>query len=300
MFRNAVRAVGVVGLAVAPVLGGAAGVSAAEGTGPAPGGSPSATVRLDYYVAQNLPLEAGDAISFSLEGMPPGWDKVEVTSPALQEPIPLTPLKKGSTQSVQMDAPGTDHRVRSGLRAGTYPVTATSHGRTVATAQLKVLAENTAQIYRFVIGPRNAPPGNGTPASLRPGSDVRVVLTDLRAAPGENSLTVTSPIFKVPLTIKTDSPDNPGCKCDDAGTVYAGHARLRGDVPKGRYTVTVVSHHGQQTTKQHVTIAAQPVADGGAPSWAVTGGAAAGGLALASGGAIAVRHRRSRKAAPAA
>ncbi|WP_227025651.1 hypothetical protein [Streptomyces fodineus] len=298
--RNAVRAVGVAGLAVVPLLGGAAGVSAAEGASPAPGGSPSPAVRLEYHVAQNLALEAGEDISFSLDGMPPEWDKVEVTSPALQEPITLTPLKKGSTQSVQVDAPGTDHRVRSGLRAGTYPVTATSHGRTVATAQLKVLAENTAQIYRFVIGPRNASPGSGTPASLRPGSDVRVVLTDLRAAPGEDSLTVTSPIFKGSLTIKTDSPDNPGCKCDDPGTVYAGHGELRGDVPNGRYTVAVVSHHGQQTTKQHVTIAGQPVADGGDPSWAVTGGVAATGLALASGRAFAVRRRRSRKAAPSA
>ncbi|WP_330343050.1 hypothetical protein [Streptomyces sp. NBC_00557] len=251
-------------------------------------------------MAQNLPLEAGDDISFSLEGMPPGWDRVEVTSPALQEPIPLTPLKKGSTQSVQVDAPGTDHRVRSGLRAGTYPVTATSHGRTIATAQLKVLAENAAQIYRLVIGPRNASPGSGTPASLRPGSEVRVVLTDLRAAPGEDSLTATSPIFKGPLTIRTGSPDDPGCKCDDPGTVYAGHGQLRRDVSDGRYTVTVVSHHGQQTTKQHVTIAGQPVADGSGPSWAVAGGVAAAGLALASGGALAVRRRRSRKAAPSA
>ncbi|MER6737239.1 hypothetical protein [Streptomyces puniciscabiei] len=136
------------------------------------------------------------------------------------------------------------------------------------------------------------------PAPPPPGSDVRVVLTDLRAAPGEDSLTVTSPVFKGPLTIKTDSPDDPGCTCDDGGTVYAGHGQLRGDVPGGRYTVTVVSHHGQQTTKQHVTkqhvtIAGQPVADGGDPSWAVTGGVAATGLALASGGAFAVRVHQS-------
>ncbi|WP_243769037.1 hypothetical protein [Streptomyces cyanogenus] len=250
-------------------------------------------------MAQNLALEAGDDISFSLEGMPPGWDKVEVTSPALQEPITLVPLKKGSTQSLQVDAPGTDHRVRSGLRAGTYPVTATSHGRTVATTQLKILAENSAQIYRFVIGPRNAPPGSDTPASLRPGSDVRVVLNDLRAAPGEDSLTVTSPVFRGPLTIKTDSPDNPGCKCDDPGTVYAGYGELRGDVPNGRYTVTVVSHHGQQTTKQHVTIAGPPVRDGGS-SWAVAGGVTAAGLALAAGGVFTVRRHRSRKTEPSA
>ncbi|MEU6587714.1 hypothetical protein ABZ923_00490 [Streptomyces sp. NPDC046881] len=293
MFRNAVRAVGVAGLAVVPLLGGAAGVSAAEGASPSPG------VRLEYHVAQNLAPEAGDDVWFSLEGMRPGWDEAEVTSPALQEPITLTPLKKGSTQSVQVDPEGSQHRIRSGLRPGTYPVTATSHGRIVATATLKVAAENSAQIDRFVIGPRDAFPGSGTPASLRPGSDVRVVLTDLRAAPGENSLTVTSPVFKGPLIIKTNSPDNPGCKCDDAGTVYAGHARLRGDVPEGRYTVTVVSHHGQHTTTQHVTIAGRPVNDGGS-SWAVAGGVAAAGLALACGGVFTVRRQRSRKAEPSA
>ncbi|MFS4091495.1 hypothetical protein [Streptomyces sp. AF1A] len=284
----------VAGLAVMPTLGGAAGASAAESASPPP------AVRLEYHVAQNFVPEAGDAIWFSLDGMPPGWDKVEVTSPALQEPIILTPLKKGSRQSAQVDAEGSEHRIRAGLRSGAYPVTATSHGRVVATATLKVAAENSAQIDRFVISPRNAVPGSGTPASLRPGSDVRVVLTDLRAAPGENSLTVTSPIFKGPLTIRTNSPDNPGCKCDDDGTVYAGHARLRGDVSGGRYTVTVVSHHGQHTTKQHVTIAGRPVADSDGPSWAVTGGVAAAALVLASGGVFTVRRRRSRRAARSA
>ncbi|MEU6773290.1 hypothetical protein [Streptomyces sp. NPDC046759] len=298
MFRKAVGAVGVVGLAVVPLLGGAAGASA-ESASPAPGAGPSPGVRLAYHVAQGSALEAGDALWFSLEGMPPGWDKAEVTSPALQEPITLTPVQKGTTQSVQVDGEGTQHRIRSGLRPGTYPATATSHGRTVATARLEVAAENSARIDRFVIGPRDALPGSGTPASLRPGSDVRVVLTDLRPAPGENSLTVTSPVFGGPLTIRTDSPDNPGCTCDDDGTVYAGHARLRGDVRDGRYTVTVVSHHGQRTTKQHVTIAGRTVTDGG-PSWAVTGGVAAAGLALASGGVFTVRRRRSRRAEPSA
>ncbi|MGV9245419.1 hypothetical protein [Streptomyces sp. NPDC003710] len=274
-------------------------MASADGADPAPGGSPSAAVRLEYHVPQGSILEAGDALWFSIEGMPPGWDKVKVTSPALQEPITLAPVKEGSTQSVQVNDAGTEHRIRSGLRPGTYPVTATSHGRTVASAQLKVAAEDSAQIGRFVIGPRDRFPGSDKPVSVRPGTDVLVVLTDLRAAPGENSLTVTSPIFKNPLTIKTGSPDDPGCKCDDGGTVYAGHARLRGDVPEGRYTVTVVSHRGQQTTKQHVTVVGRPVTDGGS-SWAVTGGVAAAGLALASGGVFAMRRRRSRKAEPSA
>ncbi|MGQ4388986.1 hypothetical protein [Streptomyces sp. SAS_270] len=293
MFRNAVRAVGAAGLAVVSLLGAAAGASA-EGANPPPADSSSAAVRLEYHVPQGRTLEAGDGLWFSIEGMRPGWDSVEVTSPALQEPITLTPVKKGSTQSVQKDEPGTDHRIRPGLRPGTYPATATSHGRTVATARLKVTAEGSAEISRFVIGPADAFPGSDTPAPVRPGSDVRVVLTDLRAAPGEDSLTVTSPLFDGPLTIRTDSSDDPGCKCDDGGTVYAGRTRLRDDLSKGRYTLTVVSHHGQQTTKQHVAVAGEPAAHG--PSRVVTGAVAAAGVALAVGGVIAVR-RRSRKTA---
>ncbi|WP_327320289.1 hypothetical protein [Streptomyces sp. NBC_01235] len=293
--RNAVRAI-CVGLVVLPLLGTVAGASA-EVASPKPAGSPSATVRLEYYVPQGRILEAGDALWFSIQGMPSGWDTAKVTSPALEGPIILAPVKKGATQSVQVDQAGTEHRIRSGLPAGTYPVTATSHGRTVATARLKVAAEGSAEISRFVIGPRDAFPSSDTPARVRPGSEVRVVLTDLRAAPKEESLTVTSPIFNGSLTIETGSLDDPGCKCDDGGTVYAGHTRLRDDVPKGRYTLTVVSHHGQQTAKQHVTVAGEPVAHG--PSWSITAAAAAGGLALTIGAALVVR-RRSRETATTA
>ncbi len=86
---------------------------------------------------------------------------------------------------------------------------------------------------------------------------------------------------------------------DDAVTARAGHARLRGDVVDGRYTVTVVSRHGQQTTTQHVTIAGQPVENGGL-AWAVTGDAAATGLAPASCRAFTVPCRRSCRTEPTA
>ncbi len=290
MFRNAVRAVGAAGLVSAALLGGAAsGASAAE-AGPARDGDASAAVRLTYFTPQNRILEAGDPVAFSVRGMRPGWDEVEVTSPALREPITLVPVEKGSAQAAQV---GSDHHVRSGLRAGTYPVTATSHGRVVATARMKVAAEGTGEIHRFVIGPADAFPGGDTPASLRPGSDVRLVLTDLRADDGEQSLTVTSPLFDAPVTIRTHSADDPGCKCDDGGTVYAGHARLRADVPEGRYTLTVVSHHGRQTTRQHVTVVGDPVAD--SPSPAVVGAVAAGGAALVMGGGAFLLRRRARR-----
>ena len=260
--------------------------------GPASSASPSAAVRLEYHVAGGRLLAEGDPLWFSIEGMAPGWDRVKVASPALQEPIFLAPVKKGARQSMELDEVAAP-RIRPGLPAGTYPVKATSHGRTVATMSLRVAAKDAAEIYRFVIGPTKAFPGSDTPAPVRPGSDVRVVLTDLRPA-SEDSLTVRSPIFDGTVTIRTDSADDPGCKCDDPGTVYAGHARVREDVPEGRYTLTVVSHHGRQTTKQHVTVAGAPVDHG--PSWTVTGAVAAAGAALAAGGVIAVR-RRSRTTA---
>ncbi|MCS0600481.1 hypothetical protein NX794_04425 [Streptomyces sp. LP11] len=291
LFRNAVRALSATGLVIVGSLGAAAGASA-TGTDPARAGGTSGAVRLEYFTAQHRLLEAGDPLWFSVRGMRPGWDRVEVTSPALQEPITLVPAEHGSARSAQVDAPGTDHRVRSGLRAGTYPVTATSHGRTVATARLKVAAEGSADIGRFVIGPADAVPGGDTPASVRPGSDVRLVLTDLRAADREHSLTVTSPVFDHPVTIRTDSPDDPGCKCDDGGTVYAGHARLRADVPHGRYPLTVISHHGRQTTRQHVTVAGDPVAHG--PSPAAIGALAAAAVALVTGGGVLALRRRRR------
>ncbi|MFC3574719.1 hypothetical protein ACFOZ0_15830 [Streptomyces yaanensis] len=206
-------------------------------------------------------------------------------------------MQKGATRSVQVDGPGSRHRIRPGLHPGIYPVTATSHGRTVATARLKVAAAGSAKIGRFVIGPKDAFPGSGIPAAVRPGSEALVVLTDLRPVPDEDSLTVTSPIFKGALTIRTDSADDPGCKCDDGATLYAGHTTVRNDIPKGHYMLTVVSHHGQQTTRQRVTVAGEPVAQG--RPWMIGGVVAAGVVALTAGGGIAVR-RRSRKAAASA
>lgn len=292
MFRIAVRTMTVSGLVLAPLFGAVAGASA-EGTQPSTSGSQVPAARLEYFVSQDGLLEAGDAVSFSVEGMPRGWDRVTVTSPALVEPGTLVPGKKGSTRSAQA---GSSH-VRAGLRAGTYPVTATSHGRVVATARLKVAAKGSAVIGRFVISPKDAIPGRDSPARVRPGSEVVVVLTDHRAAPGEESLTVTSPVFDEPLTIRTDSEDDPGCKCDDGATLWAGHTRVRDNIPQGRYTLTVVSHHGQQTTRQDVTVAGEPVTHG--RPWVFTGAVVAGVLVLIAGGAVA-RLRRAHTAAASA
>lgn len=287
MFRNAVRALSVAALVAVPSLGTAAG-AAAYGVSPAPSGSPSAGIRLEYDLpVSGLLASGGLGPDFRVEGMAPGWDKVEVTSPALDKPVILVPLKKGARESSGLEW----SMIRSGLRAGTYPFTATSHGRTVATVSVKVAAEGPVGIRRFVIGPQKA--FSDAPAPKRPGTDVRVILTVEGPAWGD-SLTVRSPVFSDPLTLTTNSADDPGCKCDDGGgTVYAGHTRVREDVPEGRYTLTAVSDHGKRIAEQYVTIAGAPVEHG--PSWMVPGAVAAG-AALAVGGVIAVR-RRSRTTA---
>ncbi|MGW3175730.1 hypothetical protein [Streptomyces sp. NPDC001153] len=131
--------------------------------------------RLEYFVPQGRTLEAGGTLWFSIQGLPPGWDMVKVASPALQEPVSLTPVSKGSSQSAQVDKAGEEPRVRSDLRAGSHPVAATRHGRIVATARLKVAAKGSAEISRFGISPADAFPGSDPSASVRPGSEVRVV-----------------------------------------------------------------------------------------------------------------------------
>ncbi|MFF8989028.1 hypothetical protein ACF09H_03455 [Streptomyces sp. NPDC014983] len=260
----------------------------AHGAGRASSGSPAPGVRLEYHVPGGRLLTAGDPLWFSIDGMAPGWDRVTVASLALEKPVFLVPVRKGARQSTELDEIAAP-LVRPGLRAGTYPVTATSHGRTVATARLRVAAADAAEISRFVIGPTNRLPGGDTPAPVRPGSDVRLVLVDLRPA-SEDSLTVRSPIFAGPVTIRTGSADDPGCKCDDPGTVYAGHARVRGDVPAGRYPLTAVSHHGRQTTERHVTVVGAPAGHGGGHGPAI-GAAATAGAVLVAGAVVAVRRR---------
>lgn len=292
MFRNAVRGLGAAGLVAVSLLGAAPG-AVAGGAGRAASGSPTPAVRLEYHVPGGRLLAAGDPLWFSIDGMAPGWDRVTVTSPALERPVFLAPVRKGATRSTELDEIAAPV-VRPGLRAGTYPVTAAAHGRTVATASLEVAAADAAEISRFVVGPATELPGGDTSAPVRPGSAVRLVLVDLRPAP-EESLTVRSPIFDGPVTIRTGSADDPGCKCDDPGTVYAGHARVRKDVPAGRYPLTAVSHHGRQTTERHVTVLGAPAGHGGDSRPAIAAAAAAGAVLVL--GAVVVVRRRARATA---
>ncbi|MCQ9181358.1 hypothetical protein KMT30_20370 [Streptomyces sp. IBSBF 2953] len=61
--------------------------------------------------------------------------------------------------------------------------------------------------------------------------------------------------------METDGADAPGRKGDDGGTVHAGRARVHAGLPERRCTLTVVSHRGQQTTGQRVTVAGATVAE---------------------------------------
>ncbi|MFG2483684.1 hypothetical protein ACGFSI_13120 [Streptomyces virginiae] len=260
MFDRAVRTVAVAGLALLPVLGGAA-----------PG------------AAANRP--SGDELQIGISDMPTGWDTVSVTSPALAKPVPLVPRVQGATDS---DQHAYEARASVPLHVvpGTYAPTATGHGRTVAAAHLTVAPFDGAHIRRFGI----LRPGAVFGDPVRPGSTVTVLLADDDAVPGEDSLVATSPAFTKDVRIRTDGPDDPLCKCDDGSTLYTGHTTLRDDVPPGTYPLTVVSHHGLETHTAQIVLAGRPVATG-LPR-AVWGGIATVLAALAGAGALVRRRRR--------
>ncbi|MFJ8017024.1 hypothetical protein [Streptomyces sp. NPDC096339] len=285
----------VAGLALLPVLGcvpGATAVAAGADTGVrghgllAPGvNEPSGDARLVFFDEGRQPIEPGGGFQLGILGMPSGWDTVSVTSPALAEPVRLTPSAQGATDS-DRDTYEAWASVATDVAPGTYALTATSHGRTVATAQLTVAPFGPAMIRRFgILRPDKV---LGDPA--RPGSTVTVLLGDDHAMPGEDSLVAKSPAFTKDVRIRTHGPDDPGCKCDDGSTLYTGHTTLRDDLPPGTYPLTVVSHHGRETHTAHIVLAGEPVAAG--LSRTVWGGTAAAALAALAGAGALMRRRR--------
>ncbi|HET6359064.1 hypothetical protein [Streptomyces sp.] len=294
MFRRAARAAAVTGLALLPVWGAVPGEAAqtrapAVTAAPSPSGGPHLEFDWDR-------VEVGGRVGVGIAGMPSGWEVVTVTSPALKRPVSLTPKRRGASESTQFpDLKGED--VRGDIAPGTYPVTATSDGRTVATAQLTVAPEAPASISRFVAGPKGGTLGGAesTPeVTVRPGSEIVVLLADGNPGRNEDALTVKSKAFEGPMTIRTESADDPGCKCDDGSTVYAGHTTLRDDVPAGTYSLKVVSHHGKKTSTTQLIMDGEPVTHHRA--WLV-GGAVGLGLVGATG--FVLRRRRRKSAARA-
>ncbi|NUK22671.1 hypothetical protein [Streptomyces lunaelactis] len=283
MFRRATHTTAVAVAVILPLLGAAPalavqGSKCFDGTPHPAASSTPVGPRLVFFGDQST-TEVGSVVGVGITGMPAGWSVVTVNSPALAKPVRLTPLQKGSSDSAQLQESGQGYRIRSDIAPGTYTLTADRDGRTVATAQLVITPQAGAEIGRFDV----------TPETARPGGKVVVVMTDLRAAPDENSLTVTSSALESPLTITRDSPDDPGRKGDDGSTVYAGHGALRDDISSGRYELTVVSHHGQHTRTQQLTVAGEPVNH--SRPW-VIGGAIVASLVLVAGAGVLVRRSR--------
>ena len=266
----------------------AAAPSRPAAASPAP--SASSGPRLEYRGEWSR-VEVGGPVWFGIEGMPAGWDSVTVTSPALRQPVSLTPVEKGAVQSTQVDAPGSQPLIRADIAPGTYPASATSHGHTIATTSLTLVPHGAADIDRFVIEPKGVRPCGDTPTPVRPGSEVVIYFADSRPAPDEDTLTAKSPLFTHPVAIRKKSPDAPGCLRDDASTMYAGHTTVRTDIPAGTYTLTVVSHHGQNTATQQVTVAGEPVTH--SRPWLTVSVITAAVLALAAAAGLMVRRRRS-------
>lgn len=286
MFRTSVGVIGVTGILLVSSAG-PVSPARTEAVAPSATSTPAAGPRLTHF-GPTTNTEVGGPIWFGIEGMPEGWKLVTVTSPALTAPVPLVPVQDGTPGSGRVVGNTSKYRIRSDIAPGTYVATATSEGRTVAAERLTVVAQGAADIGRFVFGPRDAFPGGTASAAVRPGGEALVVLADAQPGEGEESLVVRSPVFARPLTIRKNSPDDPGCKCDDGTTLYAGHATVREDIAAGTYPMTVVSHHGQQTTTRQVTVAGEPVAP--VRRWLI--GCAAVLLVLAAAGWIVARRRR--------
>lgn len=293
MFGRAVRALAAVGLVVLVVGVPDQAVADEQHTlSAAAAASPSVDPRLEFDWDK---VEVGARVAVSITGMPPGWDQVIVTSPALKGPVALTPVSPGAPESSRFPKAKAE-AVRDDIAPGVYPVTAVSGGRPVATASLTVVPPAAADIARFVAGPKGGRLGvdDSTPkVVVRPGSDIVVLLADYHPARNEDALTVKSTAFTGPLTIQRGNSDAPGCKCDDGTTVYAGHTTLRDDIPAGTYPLTVVSHHGQQTSSAQLKVAGDPVRH--YRPWLI------GGAAVVVLGAVAgmVLLRRRRAAAGA-
>ncbi|MDJ0383687.1 hypothetical protein [Streptomyces sp. G-G2] len=320
--RRTVRAVGVTGLVVFGALGAAGPMGPMGPTGPvaaaartvspvpgvAPGAGPGAAPSPSASAPSGGPqvafdgpfghIEVGGQLWVGLEGMSEGWQRAEVSSPALAEPVPFVPEPGGSPGTGRVADDTHQYLIRADIAPGTYPLTVTSGGRTVATAQLTVVARGAADVSRFVFGPEDSFPGGDESAAVRPGGAALVVLTDYSAADGEDSLKVTSPAFGGPVTLRRDSGLDPDCKCDDGGTVYTGRVRVRGGAAAGTYPMTAVSHHGQLTLTRQITVAGDPVSS--RSPWLIGGVGAAVLLALGAGLRMVVARRRGKGADPAA
>ncbi|WP_053730127.1 hypothetical protein [Streptomyces sp. WM6378] len=166
----------------------------------------------------------------------------------------------------------------------------TRDGHTLASARPTATPRAPAAIARFVAGPRSGNLGraDSTPrVTVRPGSQIVVLLADRSPDPDEDTLTVRSRAFEAPMTITTeDEEDDPGCKCDDGATVYSGHTAVRGDLPAGTYPLTVVSHGGHHTSTARLRVGDKSLGRHG--SWLISGGVA---LALTGLLALVLRHR---------
>ncbi|MGI5340530.1 hypothetical protein ACQEVS_25615 [Streptomyces sp. CA-181903] len=228
--------------------------------------------------------EVGDDVGPVIEGMAGPWDDVVVTSPALVKAQHLHPKSKGASRSEDPVGPGMRVSIRSDIAPGNYPVTATLNGKTVATAQMKVVAQRPAEIRRFAIEPRDK--------KVRPGESVVVVLSDDHAAPDEDSVAVNSPAFEGSQRIKVDSPDDPACKCDDGATVYAARITVSKGTGTGTYRVTAVSHHGRTVSVAKLTVAGDEKGSGAWVLWSFVGGT--GSAVVAAGACLAVSSRRRR------
>lgn len=65
------------------------------------------------FFGDHSTTEVGSFVGVGIAGMPAGWSQVTVTSPALAEPVRLTPVEKGAPDSALLQQSGQGYRIRS-------------------------------------------------------------------------------------------------------------------------------------------------------------------------------------------
>ncbi|MGK5640791.1 hypothetical protein ACSNOK_21125 [Streptomyces sp. URMC 126] len=293
----------------------------AETPSPPTPASPTAAARARLEVFGlgphgHTPVRAGALAAVRLSGMPSGWDKATIRARPADPNDGLSYLFPNQTEVAPRDGRATESADEYGRYTtdcpGRYVVTAYYHDQPVASTEVTV--EKTPYsdyVRRFDVYPRYVTDPTDPAAQahrVRPGAEAAVSLAV--DDDGAGTLQAKSPAFEHPLDLRMHTSDDPGLRQDDENGpyVYAGHIRLRRNLPEGTYPVTVSSHGGRQSVTQNLIVSAKaeqpsPPPPGSSAStasdsrispwlWAVMAAASVGLAAIVI---LVVRNRRHRK-----
>ncbi|KNB51017.1 hypothetical protein AC230_17870 [Streptomyces caatingaensis] len=241
-------------------------------------------------------VRAGGIAAVRLSGMAPGWDKVTIDSDPRSKslflgPFDVSPRDRRATENAD------EYGQHVTGEPGRYRVTAHYRGREVASTEITVEnAPHADYLYRFDVYPRGGSV-TGPAAEHRVHPGATAVMSVGVFSSGPKALQARSSAFEQPVALRTGTDDDPQLRSDDGFVkVYAGHIRLRRDLPEGIYPVTVSSGRGLPTVTQNLIVSGRPVsAPSDSPRWSTLWtwvGVAVVPVGLVTLGAFIVRARR--------